>query len=397
MKLFPHASLAALALATSACSVAAGPGIPVVPYAPPGVRVQPEVAQGFAAYETTLAAWGFWSGDRQYGVHWCPRHSQTGGRDASFQPYLNRGHWDVSDAPIGHAPAGSPVWTSEDLDTWGEITSHRGWWVQAPEPGASSRWCWVPGLEETPARVAWREGDGFVGWAPEPPQWAAADDDGEDDGLDWAYTLLGTLLEPDTDQNTLSGDARKMARSGTSPAKGAAGSRKKQQVGPSGTSVAAAREVLTGYVAKHPDAIAAGIEHTTVNASAPSGSSGSKTKSTKADKARDGAPLPSAMAYCDAFQMEPAYGPVGVAPGMRSGLAGSASTGSKAGSGAVASARTAGPAGESHARTAAAALVAQAPAAQTSGASASSGHASSSSGHGASSKGKGKSKSKSKR
>ncbi len=396
MKFFHHAALLAVALAAGACTVTEAP--PVARYAPPGVHVQPEVAQGFAAYETVLAAWGFWSADRRYGVHWCPRHSQTGGPDAPFQPYLDRGHWDVSDAPIGRAPAGSPVWTSEDSDTWGEITTHRGWWVQAPQPGGS-RWCWVPGLEETPARVAWREGDGFVGWAPELPFWIAADDADDDDSLDWVYTLLGTLLDPSPDQNTLSGDARKVAQAGTT-SHGA--SRQRQQVGPSGTSVAAARQILATYVAQHPEAMSAAIHATATPAA--SGSSASKSRSgskSTTEKAVASAPsLPFAMAYYDAFQMEPVIGPAGLVPSPRAGVGGGGG-GAGAGSGAAGSATSArsGAAGGSHARSAEAALRAPTPAATAEGSSsASNSYASSSSGSRSSSKSsKSRSKSKSRR
>src|ERR1700722_9116228 len=180
MKISHQAPLLVIALMACACRVSSL----YVALAPPGVRVRPEVARGYLAYQAPLAAFGAWAPDHDYGVHWCPSAASTGGPETDFQPYVSRGRWDLSEEATRSAPAGSPVWRSEDSDTWGEITTHHGWWVPVAGRGPST-WCWVPGLEETPARVAWREGDDFVGWAPEPPFWIAVDEADYDDGLDW--------------------------------------------------------------------------------------------------------------------------------------------------------------------------------------------------------------------
>jgi hypothetical protein len=323
-KTLPHALLLATALAASACTVTTI----TVPLAPPGVAVRREVAQGYAAYEAALAPFGTWAPDFRYGVHWCPSQEAIGGPDASFQPYLSRGHWEASVAPIGRAPAGSPVWWSEDRDTWGEITTHHGWWVRTHRPGASP-WCWVPGVEETPARVAWREGDGFVGWAPEDPDDVMALDEVEyEDWYDWTFTLIATLLDGRPDQNTLSGEAREQARRATAPGRAADGSIPHRKVGPSGSSVAAARGALTDYVAKHPDAIAAAAARQGATgpavSSAKSSGTGAKHKDLKdATDAKDKeglsvtvgvTPLPPAMVYYDAFLMEPPAPAAGLLP-----------------------------------------------------------------------------------
>src|ERR1700678_1904107 len=125
MKLLRTGSLLLVALWTSACSVS----FPVIPLAPRGVHVRPDVARASRTFEPVLAEWGDWAPDYTYGVHWCPSRDVTGGPGVPFQPYVDRGRWGLSEAPIGEAPAGSLEWQSEDSDTWGKITSHHGWWV----------------------------------------------------------------------------------------------------------------------------------------------------------------------------------------------------------------------------------------------------------------------------
>jgi hypothetical protein len=330
-KTFPHALAVATALATSACTVTTVS----VPMAPPGVTVRPEIAQGFAAYQAALAPFGTWGPDYRYGVHWCPSQEAIGGPGASFHPYLSRGHWETSGTPIGQAPAGSPVWQSEDRDTWGEITTHHGWWVHSPSP-QSSTWCWVPGTEETPARVAWREGDGFVGWAPEDPDDVIVLDEGEyESWYDWTFTLIATVLDDALDRNTLSGDAQEHARRATAPGRASDGSFPRRKVGPSGSSVAAARGALANYAVKHPEAIAAAAarysaaEHpasaTSTKTVSASASTGTKVKEAKDTKEKDGLSvtvgvlppplgMPPAMVYYDAFLAEPPVVPPGLLP-----------------------------------------------------------------------------------
>jgi hypothetical protein len=186
-------------------------------------------------------------------------------------------------------------------------------------------------VEETPARVAWREGDGFVGWAPEDPDDVMVLDEVEyEDWYDWTFTLIGTLLEDSLDQHTLSGEARDQARRATAPGRAADGSFPRRKVGPSGSSVATARGALTDYVAKHPDVIAAAAaqHHTTAVSASPSSgkgsSSGSKAKDAKDakdTKEKEGlsvtvavTPLPPAMVYYDAFVVAPPAPAPGLLP-----------------------------------------------------------------------------------
>jgi hypothetical protein len=316
MKLFHHALLVAIAIAASACTVTGYNA--VVPFALPGVRVRPEVARGYAAYGATLAAWGTWYPHADHGAVWCPGPGATGELGAPFQPYVSGGRWAFSDDPSAGAPAGSPTWKSELPGTWSEITSHHGWWVRVASDGPSP-WCWVPGAEETPARVTWRLGDGFVGWAPDPPFWIVCDDVDSEDMLDWAFTLLGTLLERDPGQNLLSGDAKDRARTATTPVASADGSFKRNRVGPSGESVSAARKLLAEYVVAHPDAITATSAGSKKSGSGGAGSKGSSSAKSRvsSEKPGEAPPLPDAMAYYDAFAAQPMVGPVGLAPQVR--------------------------------------------------------------------------------
>jgi hypothetical protein len=330
MRVFEHGCLLAIAVWTSACSFttveAAGPNIP---FAARGVRLRPDVVQGYERYQAALADAGAWGPDGDYGVHWCPSAEATGG---SFQPYRSRGHWGTSEAPIGSAPLGSPAWMSDDPDTWGEITTRHGWWVRVEPRQEPSRWCWVPGTEETPGRVVWRSGDGFVGWAPEAPEWLACDD--PDDDRDWVFTFLGSLLDQVLDRSVLQDDARKTAREATSQGRDSGRESghvaQRSRVGPPASKVIAARKLLESYAEAHPGAMAtASHAHARVSSGSSSASSGSSSASSSSNGKSNSAtktasvsvraeltpmPMPMGMAYYDAMMVEPMMGPVGLAP-----------------------------------------------------------------------------------
>jgi len=55
-------------------------------------------------------------------------------------------------------------WQSEE--PWAWATYHYGRWVLDNYYG----WVWVPDVEWAPSWVAWREGGGYIGWAPLPPR-----------------------------------------------------------------------------------------------------------------------------------------------------------------------------------------------------------------------------------
>lgn len=105
-------------------------------------------------YYDELAPHGEWYEAEPYGPVWRPAIGIVG---STFRPYASGGRWVYTD--VGW-------WFSSDWD-WGEVVFHYGYWVLVPRLG----WVWVPGREWAPARVVWRTGGGFIGWAPLPPPW----------------------------------------------------------------------------------------------------------------------------------------------------------------------------------------------------------------------------------
>lgn len=93
-----------------------------------------------------LSPYGRWEVVGSYGRCWIP-----GGVDADWSPYSN-GYWEQSDAGW--------YWASDE--PWGWATYHYGRWDMSPQFG----WFWVPQTQWAPAWVSWREGGGYVGWAP---------------------------------------------------------------------------------------------------------------------------------------------------------------------------------------------------------------------------------------
>ena len=89
-----------------------------------------------------LAPYGTWYDDPTYGWVFAPP-------SPSYVPYSN-GHWAYTD--YGY------TWVSDDPFGW--ATDHYGRWVWA------NRWVWRPDTTWGPAWVQWRQGDGYVGWAP---------------------------------------------------------------------------------------------------------------------------------------------------------------------------------------------------------------------------------------
>lgn len=121
------------------------PDIPEVP----GVRIDARIVHA------TLDRYGTWIDDAVYGTVWVPALGSVG---AEFVPYGTHGHWVLTDAGW--------YWHSEL--PWGWLTFHYGRWVLI-----DGTWAWVPGALFAPAWVAWRVGQGWVGWAALPPRGAA--------------------------------------------------------------------------------------------------------------------------------------------------------------------------------------------------------------------------------
>jgi hypothetical protein len=209
---------------------------PVDPDSPVGR----DIAAGYRAYYALLATLGEWSSDPAYGRTWCPK----GFDELTFVPYRSHGHWSAA-----YSETGAATWEVTSGPPWEELTLHHGWWVHQEMDLAPGRWCWVPGAESTPGNVAWRTGDGFVGWAPEPPPTEV--DDVGDDTLEWVFEFEGTLFDDDLDDGILLGDAVDAARDATRASRqGRHGHHRAQ--GPSRSEVDRARRGLTAYAAAHP-------------------------------------------------------------------------------------------------------------------------------------------------
>jgi hypothetical protein len=93
-----------------------------------------------------LSPYGRWQVVGSYGSCWIP-----GGVASGWSPYSN-GYWEQTDAGW--------YWASDE--PWAWATYHYGGWGFDPQFG----WYWVPQTIWAPAWVSWREGGGYVGWAP---------------------------------------------------------------------------------------------------------------------------------------------------------------------------------------------------------------------------------------
>ena len=103
-----------------------------------------------------LSPYGRWEVVGSYGRCWIPS-----GVGADWSPYSN-GYWQSTDAGW--------YWASDE--PWGWATYHYGRWDSSPQYG----WYWVPQTQWAPAWVSWREGGGYVGWAPLGPSGRGAVD-----------------------------------------------------------------------------------------------------------------------------------------------------------------------------------------------------------------------------
>lgn len=97
-----------------------------------------------------LAPYGRWIQLNHYGLVWQPLDLPYG-----WRPYSD-GYWVYTDYG----------WTYESDAPYGWAVYHYGRWAFDNSFG----WVWVPGYEWGPAWVAWRYGDGYVGWAPLVPE-----------------------------------------------------------------------------------------------------------------------------------------------------------------------------------------------------------------------------------
>jgi len=150
----------ALALAATGCVVHERTRTVYVQAPPPAVSVPPEpaleppppapspvvVIESESDFYEPLQTYGHWEVVGTYGRCWIPGRVEVG-----WRPY-SKGCWQRTDAGW--------YWASEE--PWGWATYHYGRWDFDTRFG----WVWVPQTQWAPAWVAWREGGGYVGWAP---------------------------------------------------------------------------------------------------------------------------------------------------------------------------------------------------------------------------------------
>lgn len=123
---------------------------PVRRAAPRYVDTDPSALTDFAP---VLADAGAFERDASLGLVWVPA---PGTLPEGFLPYVHAGRWTRS--------GGEWIWQSDE--PWGWVTFHYGRWTLARTRG----WVWVPGRTYRGAWVDFRAtSDGYVGWAPSPP------------------------------------------------------------------------------------------------------------------------------------------------------------------------------------------------------------------------------------
>ena len=158
MRSIPKIALAFLVAGTASCVAYAAGNDQFPPGSPPsyggypgdryGDRHSPDWEVGFFYQE--LSPFGDWIYTYEYGWSWLPRNVRFG-----WRPYYY-GRWVPSEYGW--------FWVSDEPFGW--ATYHFGRWALHPRFG----WIWLPGRTWGPAWVAWQYGNGWVGWAPLPPE-----------------------------------------------------------------------------------------------------------------------------------------------------------------------------------------------------------------------------------
>ena len=148
---FPGIALALLGF-IAGCGGTRPPLGPPAPQAREGARTTPADVERF---RDALECHGQWIDVDPYGTVWAPL-----GVRADWRPYVD-GRWVYTE--LGW------LWLGEE--PWAWAVYHYGRWLEDPDRG----WVWVPSSTWGSAWVAWRRGNGWIGWAPLPPdaQWTA--------------------------------------------------------------------------------------------------------------------------------------------------------------------------------------------------------------------------------
>jgi len=117
---------------------------------PPSQAADVRVSVSLDLFYDNLQPYGDWREIGDYGYCWQPRDVDEG-----WTPY-SEGRWLYTDAG----------WTFDTDEPYGWAVYHYGRWADIEDIG----WVWVPDTEWGPGWVSWRHSEGYVGWAPLPPE-----------------------------------------------------------------------------------------------------------------------------------------------------------------------------------------------------------------------------------
>ena len=109
----------------------------------------------FGYFHNSLSRRGHWIHHPRWGDVWQPPNARH------YRPYFN-GYFEYTDYGL--------LWVGND--PWSSVTDHYGRWVYDPHYGP----LWIPGYVWAPAWVVFREGGGYLGWFPMPPDYGDFDD-----------------------------------------------------------------------------------------------------------------------------------------------------------------------------------------------------------------------------
>jgi len=122
------------------------------PFNPAGTD-QTDLNDSYDVFYDQLSADGHWLFAENFGYVYQPKIAEN---NPDWRPYTN-GHWEATDRG----------WYWDTDEPFGWATYHYGRWANIDGTG----WVWTPGIDWSPAWVSWRICDnGFVGWAPLPPE-----------------------------------------------------------------------------------------------------------------------------------------------------------------------------------------------------------------------------------
>ena len=117
------------------------------------VTDQTDLNDSYDVFYDQLSADGHWLFAENFGYVYQPKMAEN---NPDWRPYTN-GHWEATDRG----------WYWDTDEPFGWATYHYGRWANIDGTG----WVWTPGIDWSPAWVSWRICDnGFVGWAPLPPE-----------------------------------------------------------------------------------------------------------------------------------------------------------------------------------------------------------------------------------